>query len=548
MEMTGGEAAVRALEALGVRHVFGIVSVHNLPLFDAVRGSDRIELVAMRHEQGAVHAADGYARATGGLGVAITSTGPGAANAMGGLFEADTASSRVLMLTGQVETSAYGKGRGALHEAERQVDMLRTVCRSVVHVRSHDEIGPAVLDVAADILRGRGRPGAIEIPIDLQHRRGDVDVPAPRTSATPAPDPAAIERIAAELAGASRPLLWAGGGVVAARAHAELTALAERLQAPVLTSIEGRGSIPEDHPLAVGPNTDLGATDELIAAADVVLAVGTRFRQDNTVHSALTIPGKLLHVDIDQGVLGRVHAPAVGVVADAKEALAALLDAAGHGAPAPDEWRAQAAAVRARIDGEIRQQIGPDHARMLDCIRRELPRDGVVVKDVTIAAYLWGNRLLATYEPGTAIRPTSMAIGPGLPLAIGAAVGTGRPTVVIHGDGGIMLTIGELASAVQQRVPLVVVVLNDGGYGILRYIQDAALGGRRTGVDLATPDFAALARSMGMAGERVEDAARFEELFAKAVASGEPWLLDVDITKMAPLTIVPQKPLSSRFS
>ena len=537
MEMTGGEAAVRALEALGVRHVFGIVSVHNLPMFDAVRSSESIELVAMRHEQGAVHAADGYARATGGLGVAITSTGPGAANAMGGLFEANTSSSRVLMLTGQVETAAYGKGRGALHEAERQVDMLRTVCRSVASPRSHDEVAQAVIDVGSDILRGRARPGAVELPIDLQHRRGDVEIPAPRLAEPAAPD---VAGIAAELHGAQRPLIWAGGGVVAARAQAALTALAERLQAPVLTSIEGRGSIPEDHPLSVGANSDLSAMDELVAAADVVLAIGTRFRQDNTVHSALTVPGRLLHVDVDSLTLGRVHRPAVSLLADAGAALSALLDAVEQ--VTHEEWVAMAARVRQQIDADVRSQIGPDHERMLDCIRRELPRDGVVVKDVTIAAYLWGNRLLETYEPGTAIRPSSMAIGPGLPLAIGAAVGTGRPTVVIHGDGGIMLTIGELASAVQASVPLVVVVLNDGGYGILRYIQDGAMGGRRTGVDLATPDFAALARSMGMAGDRVDDAGQFEELFPKAVASGDPWLLDVDITKMAPLTIVPQRP------
>ena len=537
MDLTGGEAAVRALEALGVRHVFGIVSVHNLPMFDAVRSSDSIALVAMRHEQGAVHAADGYARATGGLGVAITSTGPGAANAMGGLFEANTSSSRVLMLTGQVETSAYGKGRGALHEAEGQLDMLRTVCRSVAHPRSHDEIAAAVIDVGSDILRGRARPGAVEIAIDLQHRRGDVEIPAPRLPEPASPD---VSALAAALQAAERPLIWAGGGVVAARAQVALTALAERLHAPVVTSIEGRGAIAEDHPLAVGANSDLSATDELVAAADVVLAIGTRFRQDNTVHSALTIPGHLLHVDVDASTLGRVHHPAVSLLADAGAALAALLDALEQ--VTHEDWVAQAQAVRRQIDADVRSQIGPDHERMLDCIRRELPRDGVVVKDVTIAAYLWGNRLLETYEPGTAIRPSSMAIGPGLPLAIGAAVGSGRPTVVIHGDGGIMLTIGELASAVQARVPLVVVVLNDGGYGILRYIQDGAMGGRRMGVDLATPDFAALARSMGMAGERVEDAGQFEELFPKAVASGEPWLLDVDIRKMAPLTIVPQRP------
>jgi acetolactate synthase I/II/III large subunit len=544
--MTGGEAVVAALEALGVRHVFGIVSVHNLPTVDAIARSSAVTFVEVRHEQGAVHAADGYARATGGLGVALASTGPGTANAMGGLFEAQFASSRVLLLTGQVESNSYGKGRAVLHEAERQVDMLRTVCRFVTHVNHHAAIVPAVFDAAHDIGSGRPQPGAVEIPIDLQYATGDVEIGAPRPPFAQAPAGGAVDQAAELLATATRPLLWAGGGVVSSGASAELTALAERLGAPVLTSVEGRGAIAEDHPLALGPHGDLSVLDPVIAEADVVFAVGTHFQLGSNVAKGLSIPGRLIHLDADPGVIDRFHPVDVAVVGDARLGLTAVLDAlpAGSGADAAFVDRAREA--RAMAEAETREAMGPDHEKMAEIIRTALPRDAVVVKDATIASYVWANRTLAVYEPRTSLRPVSMAIGPGLPLAIGACIGTGRRTVVVHGDGGLMLSVGELATAVQQHLPLITCVFNDQGYGILRFIQDLTLSGRRSAVDLVTPDFAALAKSVGMAGESVATVDGFAAAISRAVERDGPTLIDVDITQMAPMTIRPQRPSNRR--
>lgn len=237
--MTGGDAVAHALESLGVTHVFGIVSVHNLPIYDAIARRGVITAVAMRHEQGAVHAADGYARTGGGLGVAITSTGPGAANAMGGLFEAAFASSRVLMITGQVESLHHGRGQGSLHEADAQLAMLRSVVRQAVTVRHTSEIAQVIQDVARDIGSGRPQPGAVEIPIDLQHATSDVPIPVFPGWTPMAPDEGALERAARILAEAERPLVWAGGGVVRGDAAGELTRLAEQLRAPVVTSPRG---------------------------------------------------------------------------------------------------------------------------------------------------------------------------------------------------------------------------------------------------------------------------------------------------------------------
>lgn len=542
-ELTGGEAVAETLRAAGVDHVFGIISVHNLPIYDALARDERITVVPTRHEQGAVHAADGYARATGKLGVALTSTGPGAANSMGGLFEAGYASSPVLMLTGQVHTSYLGKGRGYIHEAERQIDMLRSVCRRAETVQHRDELSDVLQFVIADILTGRPKPGAVEIPVDIQYASGAHRVIAPIERRAITPDVAALEQAWDVLKEAQRPLIWAGGGVNAAGAHAALQELAELLGAPVLTTTEGRGAIPEDHPLALGPNSEMGAMVPTIEEADVVLAVGTRFQMASSIQQGMVIPGRLVHIDADPGVIGRNHRPEVGVVADATLALESLVQwAGGHTPGTEDEFVERARAGRRAAEESSHAGMGSDHQRIAATIRELLPRDANLVKDATIAAYVWANRVLPVYAPRTSLRPTSMAIGPGLGLSIGAAVGTGRPTVLVQGDGGLMLSLGELATAVERQVPLIVCVFNDGGYGILRWMQDVMLEGRRAGVDLATPDFAGLARSVGMEAEQVEDVEQFAKAFERAVGEGGPWLLDIDLSALEPMEVRPQRP------
>jgi acetolactate synthase-1/2/3 large subunit len=211
--MTGGDAAHHALRALGVEHVFGIVSVHNIPIYDAILRHGGIETIGVRHEQSAVHAADGYARATGKLGVAIASTGPGTTNTMTGLYEASFASSPVMLLTGQAETRFLGKGKGVLHEAENQLEMLRTVTGRAERVTRTDAIASTILDVGASIQTGRPQPAAIEIPIDLQYATADCAIPALQTPEPLKPDPAELERALRFLRESSRRVLWIGGGV-----------------------------------------------------------------------------------------------------------------------------------------------------------------------------------------------------------------------------------------------------------------------------------------------------------------------------------------------
>ena len=570
--MTGGEVVHRVLVEAGVEHVFGVVSVHNLPLYDAIDRGGRITPVAMRHEQAAAHAADGYARATGRLGVVITSTGPGAANAVPGLYEAGFASSPVLMVTAQVDTPYLGKGLGFLHEAERQAAMLSAVARRVESVRLGRQIAPALGAVIEDILTGRPQPGCIEIPIDLQyaavegaadetgttgHRGAGGSLPAPLP-----PEPAAARRAARMLARAARPLIIAGGGVLrsggAARgggAAPELRALAERLQVPVLSSPNGRGALPEDHPLSVGALPYHQEIQALQEEADVVLAVGTRLQVGPEGRNYVPLRGKLIHLDADAGVIGRVHRPALALLADAAAGLAALnaaleggvtgreadSDAEADPAAARAEWLARALAARHTVHRRLRESIGPDHVAIMDLIRSGAPRDAVMVRDSTVPAYLWANQMLPILAPRTSLHPTSAAIGPGLPLAIGASLGSGRRSVLIAGDGGFMLHAGELSAAVQYRLPLTICLFNDRGYGILRRVQAARFAGRTFAVDLETPDFPALARSMGATAHAVASAEQFAAAYTAAQASTGPVLLDIDLNALHPMGEYPPR-------
>jgi acetolactate synthase-1/2/3 large subunit len=536
--MSGGEAAAATLANLGVRHVFGIVSVHNLPIYDAASRRDDIEVVNVRHEQAAAHAADAYSRATGELCAVLTSTGPGAVNAVPGLYEAAFVSSRVLMITGQIESRFLGKGKGFLHEHETQSDMLRSVCRAVATVRYTEDISREIARVADDIRRGRPQPGAVEIPIDLQYRVADVELHGTPDVDPVVPDANLLDQAADQLQKAERPLIWAGGGVNIAGAAAELTALAERLGAPVVTTIEGRGAIPEDHELCLGFRSDRGRMAELFEDADLLFAVGTRFQNYATRVWNLRLPEQLIHLDADVGVIGRNYPASLAVVGDARVGLRGLLDRV-DGSSVDDAFLERARKLRAADDEALLEDIGPDHREIMTVMRRLLPREGRIARDSTVPNYTWGNRLLPILEPRTSIRAASAAIGPGLPFGIGAAVGTGQPTVVIQGDGGFMLSIGELAACAQHGLPVIVCLFNDGGYGVLRVVQEAVLG-HRHGTELGTPDFVQVAEGMGVTAEGVASVQDFEQAFGRAVerasTGGGPTLLDIDLTALAPIS------------
>lgn len=541
---SGSTAVAGALEALGVTVVFAIPSAHNIPLLRAIEDRGLIRIVGARHEQGVAHAADAYARTTGSLGVGIVSGGPGTANTMGGMYEAHFASSPVLLITSQVESAHLGRGRGYVHEAEEQADMLATVCREVVTASCADDLAETVLRLARVALTGRPRPVALEVPLDVQTAGiGPLDEQALRQQAAQVVrrSAAAEDHVTAAarlMAGAERPVIWAGGGVLRAGASEELLVLARRWNAPVLTSREGRGAISELHELSIGGYATLPPVRDFLAECDVMLTVGSRFQMYPTAQWTLPIPSALVHLDVDPTVIGRSYPAAVGVVADAKVGLHQLAAALPRVDP-DDATRAvhlktaQAAAAAAR--DLVAAQAGPDHLRLSRTIAEHRPSDGVLVCDATVPAYVCGDRLVPITAPRTSIRSTAAGIGPGMALALGAAAAASEHVVLLQGDGGFMLGLGELASAVQARSRIVVCLFDDQGYGMLRDIGATSGLVIQSGYDLATPDFAEVAAAFGARSARVGDPDCFEEAFLSALEHDGPTLIHVDLGAMAPL-------------
>ena len=548
-DFSGADLIADALAQMEVEHVFAIVSIHNMPILDAINRVGKTQIIDVRHEQAGTHAADGYARASGKLGVMIASTGPGTYNTVTGLYEAQYGSSRVLVITGQAETAFYGKGLAYVHEAEKQVPMLASVCRRVESPRSPSQLGAALQTVLNDMYTGRGAPGALEIPIDIQYASNQPITLTLPSNAKFVPNEKGLDRVVDALSQSRRRILLVGGGAIAAGAHAEVQALAEQLQIPVLTTVDGRGVMPEDHPLCIGNYYNSAGMYKAIVDADLTLAIGTKFAVGvDGQFAAQTPPGTLVHIDIDSNMIGRTHQAHVGLVADARMALLGinqrLPELQANDAKFSDKILHAGDGIRQAMRG----RLGSDWPQVMDCIREKLPRESVFVRDQTISAYNWGNQQFPIMEPRTSINPTSGAIGPGFPMSVGAAIASQRSgdakTLVIHGDGGFMFHATELATCAQYQVPLIICVFNDSGYGVLRYLQQNRFG-RINETDLGKVAFAEMAQSMGVPGERVASVDAFAQALDNALAAPGPYLIDVDMEYFAPMEIsVMPKPKS----
>ncbi|MFC9941685.1 thiamine pyrophosphate-binding protein [Streptomyces pratensis] len=523
----GGDLLVAVLRELGIDTVFGIVSVHNLPLVEAV---DReLRFVPVRHEASAVNAADAYGRARGGLGCALTSTGTGAGNAAGSLIEALSAGTSVLHVTGQVESEFLGSGRGFIHETKDQLGMLKAVSAYAASVPDAGQAGRILREAARSALTAPGGPASVEWPIDLQYA-AQTDEPAAYGRPAPtAPSDGELAAAGALLASARRPLVWAGGGANTARG--ELARLLEATGAGLITSNSGRGSVPEDHEQVIGNFATTPAVRALLADADLLLTVGTHFRSNETADYTLELPESHIQIDIDAAALGRVHPATHGLRGDAAGVLAGLLP---HAVAAEPGWTDRVGAVRTEVRAILHDNIGPQ-AAICDAIRAALPREAVVARDVTIPSSSWGNRLLEMYDPKDNVFPRGGGIGQGLGMGIGAALARpGAPTVVIAGDGGLAVHLGELLTLAQERPRLTLIVFNDGGYGVLRNMQDHH-SERRSGVDLTTPDFALLARACGLPYARIAAEEHAGPVLTDAIASDGPTLVEVDLNALGPM-------------
>ncbi|MCS7116417.1 MAG: thiamine pyrophosphate-binding protein [Nitrososphaerales archaeon] len=531
--MKGSEVIVHKLVEENVGVVFGIPGVHILPIYDALYDHKEIRLITTRHEQGAAFMADGYARASGNPGVCLLAAGPGATNALTAVSTAYLDSSPLLVLAGGVHTTSVG--RGALHEIN-QLQMFQSITKWSVRVRSFEELSTSLSKAFFIMRSGRPRPVYVELPLDVLFQEGELRSSFKISETKPSAEPMVIKEVANLLLSASRPVIIAGGGVVNGGAHSELLELSEFLQAPVITTIMAKGVFPEDSPLSFGLLRD---DDIILPQADVVLALGCRFSERSTKAWSLKLPLNLIQVDIDYTEIGKNYPVKVGIVSDVKEFLSGLLkELKSRGVHfSRREWLDRLITLKKsyRIDEELKlcsekASIKPQHMMML--LSELIPKNAVVVCDAGNNA-IWAERLIKKYTPRTFIEPSgNTTMGFSVPAAIGAKLANREnPVVSICGDGGFIMSCNEIATAVQEELPITIVILNDGGFGAIRHFQKACYKERYIGVDLLNPDFKKLAESFGAIGVTALTLNEFKEAFDIALKADKVTVIDVHIDK-----------------
>ncbi|MDP3815233.1 5-guanidino-2-oxopentanoate decarboxylase [Pseudomonas sp.] len=533
---TCGEVLVQLLERYGVERVFGIPGVHTVELYRGLARSP-IEHVTPRHEQGAGFMADGYARTSGKPGVCFIITGPGMTNIATAMGQAYADSIPMLVISSVQARSQLGGGRGKLHELPSQRNLVAGLSAFSHTLLSASEL-PAVLARAfAQFQAARPRPVHIEIPLDVLVEEADELLASqPISLARPGANPSAIAQMAGLLAGAQRPLILAGGGAI--DAAPALARLAEQLQAPVALTINAKGLLPSAHPLLIGSTQSTLATRALVAEADVVLAVGTELGEtdyDVTFAGGFEIPGALLRIDIDPDQAVRNYPPAVALVADSRMALEAL-----HGALAAQPLAARHADWGSARAARLRQTLEASwdlpmrgQTAFLRTVLEELP-DAVLVGDSTQPVYT-GNLTLNLEQPRSWFNASTGygTLGYALPAAIGALLGDRRegaqrrPVVCLIGDGGLQFTLAELASAVEARAPIIVLLWNNQGYEeIKKYMVNRDI--EPVGVDIFTPDFVGAAKALGCAAGWANDAEALRVALRQAREAQRPTLIEID--------------------
>ena len=524
--MTGGEALVRSLYAEGVRAVFGLPGVQLYGVMAALRDEPRIRFVNTRHEQATSFMADGYARAGGTIGTALVVPGPGLLNAMSGLSTAYSASSPVLMLSGQIPRDSIGRDIGLLHEVNDQLECIRPVTKWRRRVLQVAEVPAAVREAFVQLRSGRPRPVEIEMPPETMEDEGLVELLPPVETTRQVAAERDLDR-AAELLLASRaPLIYAGGGVHLSGAHDALAQVAEHLQAGVAQSAEGKGAVSDHNTLSLGAafwrDSALRAH---IHEADVVLALGSRLA------GVSFKPGtRIIQLDADEQEIGRSHKDTLGLVGDARATLEALLERLrAASAPRPSR-KAEHEALRAKMAAENTME---PNASIIKSLRAGAPENTILVAGMTQMGY-YSRPFWPVYEPRTYLSSSySGNLGYAYPVALGAKVARpDRPVVSISGDGGFLFNAQELSTAARHRINVVAVVFNDSSYGNVARDLDESWGGQY-GAELQNPDFMKLADAYGVVGMRAKEPTEVGRLVREAIEKERPVLVEVPVGRMS---------------
>ena len=533
--MTGGQAVIETLKREGVECLFGIPGIQIMAIYDAMHGQQDIRPITVRHEQTAVYMADGYARIKGKPGVALVVPGPGVQNASAALGTAYACSSPVLLLAGQVETFNVGKNKGSLHEIVDQLDVVRPVTKWCHRVMDRDKIPSAIQEAMRQMAVGRPRPAYVEIPWDTVAGKSDVEFPDREYFPRLKPDREEIKRAARLLVSARRPLIWSGGGVISAEAQEELKTLAEKLGAPVATTAEGKGGIPESHPLSLGgAYYGFGAVRRAAATADIILAVGTRLTWQMRPGTAPNPRQRLIHVDADPEVIGKNFPAEVALVADAKEGLRALLEEIEGKAISRERWAfPELEEYREKHRAWLRREA-PLQSEMIAKIRSVLGEEAILVSGITNIGY-WCNLAYPVFRPRTYLTSSYFAtLGYAFPTALGAKVAApDKPVVCVTGDGGFLYAAGELATAVQYGINLVTIVFNDQAFGSTKSDQQRNYQGRIVETDLQNPDFVKLAEAFGAKGMKT-DPEKLDRALTRALECRRPVVIEVPIPTLVP--------------
>ena len=541
-QMTGSQALIRSLAREGVEVIFGLPGIQIHHAFDALYHEPSVRLVLVRHEQAAAYMADGYARTTGRVGVGLVVPGPGALNATAGLGTAYATCSPVLLISGQMESESLGKRRGALHEVEDQLDVFRPITKWCSRTTRAEEIPQLVHTAMRHLCTGRPRPVEIEIPWDVLPATADTELLEREVFPKQPPDPAKSKQAAELLAQARFPFIWVGGGAREADLSAELLELAQALNAPVITTPQGKGAIPEDHPLSLGSFCfGHDSADLALPRADVILAVGTRLFPSSTVRGTLQSHQKLVQIDSDPDEVGRNFPPEIGITADGRLGLQALLADLG-GKTHSSQWaKGEVAAMRQQRYQEMKE-VAPSQVRIIETIRRELEDDAIVVSGITEIGY-WSHGVFPVRRPRSYITAGYFAtLGYAFPTALGAKVGNPqRQVVAISGDGGFMYGASELASAVQEGINLVALVFNNGTLGASYADQKHNFGGRIFGTKLHNPDFARLAEAHGALGMKVAGPEDLGDALSSALRAQRPVVIEVSIPNLGPPFHIPPR-------
>jgi acetolactate synthase-1/2/3 large subunit len=536
MRMTGGEALVKQLHREGVRVVFGLPGVQLYGAMAALRDEKDVRFVLTRHEQATTYMADGYARAGGGIGVALVVPGPGVLNAGAGLSTAYSCSSPVFLVAGQVPKRYLGRNVGVLHEINEQLDAVTPITKWRKRVLEVGEIPAAVQEAVRQLKTGRPRPAHLEIPPDTLEDEGEAELLSPvKLERGAAPD-AEIERAARLLLGATRPIIYAGGGVHASSAHEALTAVAEYVQAGVVQSAEGKGAVSDHSDLSLGaalwPKNPLR---DYLDAADVVFVVGSR-----CAVAAFQPSQKIVQLDVDAEEIGRNHPVSVGLVGDARATLERLLERLRADAPSRPSRKTERERLREALAALDTQE--PNHS-ILASLRAGTPEDAIVVAGMTQIGY-YSRPFWPVYRPRTYLTSSySGNLGFEVPTALGVKVARpDRPVIAITGDGGFMYNSQELSTAVHEKINAVIVLFNDEAYGNVARDLDESWGGSH-GAAVSNPDFMKLADAYGVVGLRAARPTDVGDLVRKAVGLDRPVLIEVRVGRMArPVFFAPMKP------